>query len=149
MSVDVQVLKAMLEQAVPFIRRIGLEIKSLGDHKVRVELPFRDENANHVGTAHAGVIFTVGETAGAALAASCFDMGKLMIVVRGAKVSYRKPIRGLLTCTGEIDPAAARAASEKVEREGKVNFPVQLKMTNEKGEPAVELEFEYHLRKTG
>lgn len=147
MAVDLRALQALLEQAVPYIRNLKLEIKSLGDGRIVSEMAFGENVSNHVATVHAGAIFTAGETTGAALVSSVLDMGKLVIVVRGAKVNYRKPIRGRLTCTGEIKPSAVETANAAVDRDGKYNFPVQLQMTNEKGELAAELEFEYHLRK--
>ncbi|MBI2062072.1 MAG: YiiD C-terminal domain-containing protein [Nitrospirae bacterium] len=147
MAVDLEALQAMLEQAVPYIRRLNLKIKSLGDGKVTSEMAFSENVSNHVATVHAGAIFTAGETTGAALVSSVLDMGKLVIVVRGAKVNYRKPFRERLVCTGTIEPLAVETAMAAVERDGKYNFPVKLQMTNEKGELAAELEFEYHLRK--
>lgn len=149
MAVDVDALRRLLEEAVPFLKRIGFVIKSLGEDGVRLELPWRNDNANHVGTAHAGVIFTVGETAGGALVSTAFDLGRYVLVVRGAKISYRRPVKGLLTCTGKLDPEAVKAASERAQRDGKTTMPIRLELFNEKDELAAEMELEYHLRRIG
>ena len=47
-----------MTQAVPFAGHLELEITSVGEGEATVRLPERQELKNHVGSQHAGALFT-------------------------------------------------------------------------------------------
>ena len=58
MSIDYDAIAAGLTQAVPFAGFLGLEITEVGPGRATVQLPDRAELGNHVGSQHAGALFT-------------------------------------------------------------------------------------------
>ena len=56
---DFDAIAQGMTQAVPFAGYLGLEITSVGEGEATVRLPDRDELTNHVGSQHAGGLFTI------------------------------------------------------------------------------------------
>jgi len=67
MTVDAASLTGMLQATAPFIRTLGLEVVRLDDEQAVLRLPDADPVRNHLGGPHAGAIFSLGESAAAAL----------------------------------------------------------------------------------
>jgi len=67
MTVDAASLTGMLQATAPFIRTLGLEVVQLDDEHAVLRLPDADPVRNHLGGPHAGAIFSLGESAAAAL----------------------------------------------------------------------------------
>ena len=66
MSRDLDELRAVFEQIIPFNRHLGIRVAALGEGSCRLELPFREE---FIGdplrrALHGGVISTLADTAG-------------------------------------------------------------------------------------
>ena len=51
---DYEVVRAGLEQAIPFNGHLGLEVVEVGDGSCTVRLPDDERLRNHVGSQHAG-----------------------------------------------------------------------------------------------
>ena len=60
---DYETVRAGLEQAIPYNRHVGLEVLEVGDGTAIVRLPEADVLKNHVGSQHAGALFSAGEAA--------------------------------------------------------------------------------------
>jgi acyl-coenzyme A thioesterase PaaI-like protein len=71
---DFEAIAAGMNQAVPFAGHVGLEIESIVPGEAVVVLPERSELTNHVGSQHAGALFTLAENAsGAAFIGAFFE----------------------------------------------------------------------------
>lgn len=113
--------------ALPFNALVGLSAD--GD-----ALALRDAETlhNHVGTVHAGALFTLGEAAsGVAIARHVAAvLGGAMPVTRGASISYLKPARGRVRATAglaeDVDAIAAR-----LRRDGKASFDVNVVLVDD------------------
>jgi acyl-coenzyme A thioesterase PaaI-like protein len=57
---DYEAVRVGLEQAIPFNRHLGLEVLEVSDGRGVVLLPEGDNPMNHVGSQHAGGLFTAG-----------------------------------------------------------------------------------------
>src|SRR5260221_13949365 len=85
-----------MTQAVPFAGHLGLEITSVAGGEAVVRLPERAELTNHVGSQHAGALFTVAETASGAAFVGVFAerLGGGTPPARSAGISYQKIAKG-------------------------------------------------------
>jgi acyl-coenzyme A thioesterase PaaI-like protein len=65
-------IRKQLGKTVPFARHASVEIEMIDKGRAVARLPFRPEGLNHIGTQHAGALFTVGEAASGAAMAGMF-----------------------------------------------------------------------------
>src|SRR4051812_29816381 len=117
---DATMIKAMLG-ALPFNRHLGLEIVDAGV----VVLPEGDHLKNHVGTQHAGALFTAGEAAsGAAVIGALGDLlGTATPLAKEASIAYKKMARGRITAKASLGEPA-EGIRERLARDGKTVFEV-------------------------
>jgi acyl-coenzyme A thioesterase PaaI-like protein len=144
---DYDQLKAGLQQAVPFVRMLQLEYVDLGPGTATVRLPEREEMTNHVGSQHAGGLFTAAETAsGAAFVAGFADrLGEITPLAKSAQISYLKIAKGPIDATATVD--GLDALVQALDADGKVEFPIEVRMTDSDGQEVAAATVEWHVRK--
>ena len=101
---DYEAVRQGLEQAIPFNRHLGLDVAEVGDGRGVVRLPDDERLHNHVGSQHAGALFSAGEAASGAAFVGAFAerMGEITPLARTAEISYLKLARGPITATGTL-----------------------------------------------
>jgi len=118
-------IPALLRQMVPFIETVGLTIDEVGPGTATARLTSRREVHNHIGTVHAGALYTVGESATGAVVLGLFGdkLPGVFIALKGATVAHTKARPGDLTAHASVvgDPAAIR---QGYEANGKADFDV-------------------------
>ncbi len=63
------VIREQISKTVPFARHAGVELVRIDDGVGEAELRQTETSVNHIGSQHAGALFTLGEAAsGAAMA---------------------------------------------------------------------------------
>jgi acyl-coenzyme A thioesterase PaaI-like protein len=146
--VDFEAVAAGLNQAIPFNRHLGLEVTEVGPGRGVVVLPDGEHLHNHVGSQHAGGLFAAGEAAsgGAFLGAFAEHLGGLTPLARRASIEYRKLARGPITATGTLDSDVGGLLSA-LESDGKVEFPVNVEMTDGDGNVVATMTVEWHVRR--
>jgi len=136
-----------MTQAVPFAGFLGIEVTSMAEGKATALLPERDELKNHVGSQHAGALFTVAETASGAAFVGAFveRMGEITPLARSAEIAYEKiakgPIEAAATLAMPKDEALATLDSE-----GKVEFPCEVVLTDAGGTQVASATVRWHVR---
>ena len=92
-------IKAHLDTAVPFARYVGVTLLEIGDGTASAELDQREGVSNHIGSMHAGAMFSLGEAAsGAALAGALAPVIlQMRPVAANASIAYKKVAKGKLT----------------------------------------------------
>jgi len=148
-AVDYEVVRSGMEQAIPFNRFIGLSVEEVADGRGVVRLPESDDLHNHVGSQHAGALFTAGEAASGATFVGAFAerLGEVTPLARSASISYLKLAKGPITATGSLGEAK-QSLLDKLDADGKVVFPVEVELKNEEGTTVAEMTVEWHVRKT-
>jgi thioesterase domain-containing protein len=103
------VIRMQLSRTVPFARGLGLAVERIDERGASTRLPESPQLHNHVGTLHAGALFTACEAAsGAALAGALLPLiMQTRFVVRDARISYLKPARGALVSQAVLVDDAA------------------------------------------
>jgi uncharacterized protein (TIGR00369 family) len=133
--------------AVPFAGHLGLEIIHIADGEAVAVLPEGHELTNHVGSQHAGALFTVAETASGAAFVGAFAerMGEVTPLARSAEISYEKIAKGPIEASAKlgVDPAAALAT---LDAEGKVVFPCEVELNDADGQRVATAVVQWHVR---
>jgi acyl-coenzyme A thioesterase PaaI-like protein len=147
-AVDYEVVRSGMEQAIPFNRFIGLAVEDVAEGRGVVRLPDSDDLHNHVGSQHAGALFTAGEAASGATFAGAFAerLGEIVPLARSASISYLKLAKGPITATGSLGEDK-QSLLERLDADGKVVFPVEVELTDESGTTVAQMTVEWHVRK--
>jgi len=121
------IVRKQLSRTVPFAKLLGLSVQDIDEQGASASLEPAAHLNNHVGTLHAGVIFTACDTAsGAALAGALLPaIMKTRYVVRDARIAYLKPAKGRLVTKGRLARPAADVLAE-LEREGRTDIVVEV-----------------------
>jgi uncharacterized protein (TIGR00369 family) len=144
---DFDAIAQGMTQAVPFAGFLGLEITSVAAGEAVVVLPERTELTNHVGSQHAGALFTVAEAASGAAFVGAFAerMGEVTPLARSAEISYEKIARGPIEARAKLGVPAAEALAT-LDAEGKVVFPCEVVLTDSDGNRVATASVEWHVR---
>jgi len=144
-----EMIKAHLSTAVPFATHTGVVIEAVGPGTARATLPMRTEVANHIGTPHAGAVFTLAEAASGAAMAGAFAeiLLGLRPVAAEARIAYLKLAKGTLLAEARTEqpPETLRAT---LDADGKVSFPVLVDVTDETGAQVARVEIAWHVSPT-
>lgn len=144
---DFDLIAQGMTQAVPFAGHLGLEITSIAEGEATVVLPERPELTNHVGSQHAGALFTVAETASGAAFVGAFAerLGDVTPLARNAEISYEKIAKGPIEARAKLAVPAAEALST-LDAEGKVVFPCEIELTDASGLRVATATVQWHVR---
>jgi acyl-coenzyme A thioesterase PaaI-like protein len=147
-ALDYEPIRAGMEQAIPYNRHVGLTVAEIADGRGVVTLPEADHLPNHVGSQHAGALFSAGEAASGAAFVGAFaeHLGGITPLARTAEISYLKLARGPITATGELQGAKDELLS-RLQSDGKVEFPVKVGLTDAQGATVAEMTVHWHVKK--
>ena len=144
---DFDAIAQGMTQAVPFAGYLGLEIARVGEGEAMVRLPERPELTNHVGSQHAGALFTAAEAASGAAFVGAFAerLGEITPLARQAEIAYEKIAKGTIdaTATLGIDKDEALAT---LDADGKVEFPCEVALADESGNQVATATVRWHVR---
>ena len=146
---DYEAVRTGLQQAIPYNNHLGLEVVEVGDGRGVVRLPESDSLLNHVGSQHAGALFSAGEAASGAAFVGAFAerMGDIRPLARGARIDYLKLAKGPITATGMLSVQKADLL-EQLDAEGKVEFRVAVDLADREGTSVAEMTVDWHVRRT-
>ncbi|MGV6800324.1 MAG: PaaI family thioesterase [bacterium] len=135
-----EMVRSTLQTIVPFARTIGVDITEVGDGSAAAQLEFAPERANHIGTMHAGAVYTLGEAASGAACAGVFaeQLMTLRPVAAEATIKYIKVSKGSMTATAHTDRPAEELRAD-LSRNGKTRFNVQVSLRDETGADTAEM----------
>lgn len=141
-------IKAQLGQSVPFARHAGVVLTDVGEGEGAAELAQSETTVNHIGTQHAGALFTLGETASGAAMAGAFAPVILSVrpVAANASIAYKKVAKGLIKANARIEGSPDELLA-RLEAEGRVSFDVRVSLVNEAGEEVAEMTVAWNLKK--
>ena len=146
-NVDFDAIAKGLAMAVPFASHLGLEITEVSAGEATVVLPRRQELNNHVGSQHAGALFTAAETASGAAFVGAFAvrMGDVTPLAKSAEIDYEKIAHGAITARATLGIDAAEALAT-LDEEGKVEFPCEVELTDKDGQRVATATVQWHVR---
>jgi uncharacterized protein (TIGR00369 family) len=144
---DFDLIAKGMSQAVPFVGYLGLEITEISDGEATVLMPERPELLNHVGSQHAGALFTAAETASGAAFVGAFAerMADVTPLARSAEIAYEKIASGEITARAKLGTDAASALAT-LDAEGKVEFRCEVELTDKDGQRVARASVDWHVR---
>jgi uncharacterized protein (TIGR00369 family) len=146
-NVDFDAIAKGMAMAVPFAGHLNLEIAEVAAGEATVRLPRRPELTNHVGSQHAGALFTVAETASGAAFVGAFAirMGDVTPLARSAEIEYLKIASGPIEARAKLGVDAAEALAT-LDSEGRVEFPCEVSLTDGSGTEVATATVHWHVR---
>src|SRR6201999_2953119 len=146
---DFDLIAKGMSQVVPFVGFLDLQIESLTAGEATVVLPDKAELKNHVGSQHAGALFTAAETASGAAFVGAFAerMGEVRPLARSAEISYEKIAQGEVTAKARLGVPAAEALAT-LDSDGVVQFPCEVELFDAGGATVATATVRWHVRKT-
>lgn len=144
---DFDVIAKGMTQAVPFAAFLELDITRIAPGEAEVTLPERAELSNHVGSQHAGALFTAAEAASGAAFVGAFveRMGEVTPLARSAEISYEKIARGPIEARAKLGVPAEQALTA-LDAEGKVEFPCEIELFDGEGTRVATATVGWHVR---
>ena len=139
-------IKQQMMDTLPFVRLLGISIDEIGAGTSKVSLPDDPKLHNHLGTQHAGALFTLAETAsGAAMAGGFAELILgLRPVAKESRIQYQKVARGATRAEGRV-PGDLAALKAQLAQDGKVAFPVAVDIFDAEGTLAAQVTVEWYL----
>lgn len=144
---DFDAIALGMKEAVPFAAFLGLDIARIGEGEAVVILPERAELTNHVGSQHAGALFTVAEAASGAafLGAFAERLADVTPLARNAEIAYEKIAKGPIEAAAKLGIGTEEALST-LDSEGKVVFPCEIELTDASGTRVAGAIVQWHVR---
>jgi len=144
---DFDLIAKGMTQAVPFAGHLNVQITEISEGEATVLLPDLPELKNHVGSQHAGALFTAAETASGAAFVGAFAerMGDVTPLARSAEIAYEKIANGEITAKATLGVDAAEALAT-LDAEGKVEFPCEVELSDGDGQRVATATVHWHVR---
>ena len=135
--------------ALPFNQHVGLVVELAEDGRGAVSLADNSALHNHIGTLHAGALFTAAEAAsGAAILGSFADkMSELTPLALEARIEYLKVAKGSIRATATMRRTKADVLAEFATTEKGVKVEVDVVITDAAQVEATRVVVTWYLRK--
>lgn len=134
---DFDAIRTLMPQLVPAVATLGIEYDALDATTAVCALRDDPSLHNHVGGLHAGLIFTLAETASGALVIGNFEdllQQGVVPLAASAEIAFTKLAKGRVTATASLGRDAEVIRKELAETSRTVQFPVEVVMTTADGE---------------
>lgn len=132
--------------SIPYVVWHKLTVDVDCGNEVTLCAPFRPELANYVGTFHAGVLFTLAETAAGVVADRAIPDNRAFVLLRSARVRYTRRPEGDVRATAHTTPAGTTTARADFEANARADISAQVSMTDATGTTVFDGEFDHALR---
>lgn len=141
-------IRSQLGDSVPFARHAGVRLVEVGAGFGKAELDETAQSVNHIGSQHAGALFTLGEAASGAAMAGLFADRLLGVrpLATEATIAYRRIARGTIAATARVaeDTDGLR---ETLDRDGRVRFRIEVSLADAKGAEVATMTVEWDVKK--
>lgn len=141
---DAGAMRATLAK-IPYTRALGFTIDRAAGSEVRMTLPDGEGTRNLAGTAHAGALYTFGETV-AGVAAGLETLEHAFPFARRAEIRYRRPARGAVHGTAQVAPGEIERVLGELARDGRSELTVRVELADGDGKPVADMEVDYAFR---
>ncbi|MFE3102143.1 PaaI family thioesterase [Nocardia tengchongensis] len=143
-----EVVNSALEFTIPIAHKMGVQAEEVRPGYAATTVPI-EGNGNHFGVMYAGVLFTVAEILGGAIAISSFDTAKYFPLVKDLHVFFRKPAATDVRAEASLSEEEIARIAEEADAKGKADFILKATVTDANGVVVAETEGLYQLRTHG
>ena len=141
-----QEVKTLLNEVVPFASHAGVEVKNVDVGSGEAVLLDKPEAKNHIGSQHAGALFTLGEAASGAAMIGAFaeHFGRVRPLVGNAEIEYHAVAKGEILARAHLPLPGSELVAE-LEQKRAIKFAVNVTMTDEQGKQVASMVVHWHL----
>jgi uncharacterized protein (TIGR00369 family) len=147
-NLDMNAVRTLLETGVPFAKKTGALVDELSPTKVRLKLPLDPTNMSPMGTVHAGALFTVAETAAAAIGITALGP-TVMFIAKSVEVKFRRPARGDVFAVAQLTPLDAQRMVDAAHKDGKTDAVISVEVLDVGGEVVTTAAVTFSVRRLG
>lgn len=140
---DLESVNAMMTQAVPFNRVLGIRVTAIEPERAEVTLLAAPERLNHVGTIHAAAQFGLGEAASGAMVVSAFDDVQaegFVPLAAEATITYRRAASGDLRAVATLTREEQERIRRDVHESGRARFTIPVRLLDSAGTVTTEMD---------
>jgi acyl-coenzyme A thioesterase PaaI-like protein len=128
------ILNWSMDRMVPFNKPHGFKIIEIEDYRLKILIPYRTSNFNHIRGLHACCLATVSEYTTGFLLISNLDMKKYRLIMQRLEMEYH--YQGKMTSTAEFVISREwieQKVVEPLKTQEAVVIPCEVKIHDEKG----------------
>lgn len=140
-----EIVNSALEHTIPVAHRMGVHAEEVRAGYAAATVPVED-NGNHFGVMYAGVLFTVGEILGGAIAVASFDTAKFYPLVKDLRIAFHRPATTAVRAEAVLADTEIDRVGAEAEANGKADFTLRAVLTDVDGVVVAETEGLYQLR---
>jgi uncharacterized protein (TIGR00369 family) len=144
------IIRNRMDHVIPLNQLLGIEIVSIGDGLAEAKVALRPELKNHIGTAHATLMFGVAEAAsGAAMAGALAPaMAAIRPVAAQAQIKFLKPAKSDLMARAAVRGDASELRA-RLEQAASIAFDVDVQVFDAGGAQVAEVAVNWHISQRG
>ncbi|MCF6216572.1 MAG: DUF4442 domain-containing protein [Emcibacter sp.] len=141
-------IRDQISANVPFAKHAGITLTELTDGGGSAKLGEQAETQNHIGSQHAGALFTLGETASGAAMAGCFAPILLSVrpVAAKASIKYLKIAKGAIYAKA-VTSRSGEDLQAELEAKGHTIFTVDVSLSDQRNRVVAEMVVDWHVSK--
>jgi acyl-coenzyme A thioesterase PaaI-like protein len=143
-----ELLRAGLEQAVPFNLHNDVRIREVSARCGIAELPDAEHLKNHLGTQHGGALFAAGEAAAGAAYVGAFSehLGEIRMNAQEAHITYIRWAEGSITAKSSLKQRR-REVLDALRANGRVDLPMACTLYDAENRVVAEMTFRFLLKR--
>ncbi|WP_174189260.1 PaaI family thioesterase [Nocardia barduliensis] len=142
------IVNGALEFTIPIAHKMGVQAVEVRRGFAATSVPV-EGNGNHFGVMYAGVLFTVAEILGGAIAVATFDNSAFYPLVKDLRIFFRKPAKADVRAEATLSEDEIARVTAEAEANGKSDFTLRAVVTDTDGVVVAETEGLYQLRAHG
>ena len=144
----VDIINGAMEFTIPAAAKMGVQAVEVRRGFAATTVPI-EGNGNHFGVIYAGVLFTVAEVLGGAIAIASFDTSAYYPLVKELTIKFTRPAKTDVRAQAQVsDDELDRIANEAAEK-GKADFELEAVVTDSSGETVAVTKGLYQIRAIG
>ncbi|GAC1403903.1 MAG: hypothetical protein NVS4B12_19060 [Ktedonobacteraceae bacterium] len=149
---DIETLRQVVAEIIPFNRALDISITAVSADRVVVRQPEALERLNYVGEAHisSSALFVLAEASIVAMVLHAVhdlkDEGVVPFVIESS-ITYKRPIRGELHSESTLSQEEQMRIRNEVMRTGRARFPISAHILDESDTLIAELQARWGLRR--
>lgn len=111
-----------LNTILPFSKTLNISVVKGSLEELELTMPIDPRIHNHIGTIHAGALFTLAEITAGGILALNFDLTKVWFVNLESRIRYHKPARTDVTGRTALGPGEADRLKTMFAEAGKLDY---------------------------
>lgn len=141
-------INGAMGKTIPVAHGMGIAVTQARRGFASTAVPM-EGNGNHFGVMYAGVLFTVAEILGGAIALASFDAAAYYPLVKDLQIFFRRPATTDVTAEASLDDAEIDRIAAAAAEHGKCDFTLEATVTDANGVVVATTKGLYQLREHG